>query len=100
MQYTFTHLLWNTSGSSDKIWGVIDLPSSQTFYNFWGRRGAKLTFKRYDRYQKLGTLAKNKQLSGYRAVTAAELVEHDPEFLIDFERQFVVATMFDNFHGS
>lgn len=35
---------WYKSNSSDKLWGVLKAPDG-TYYNFWCRRGAKMSFK-------------------------------------------------------
>ena len=39
----FEYIGWNTSGSSDKIWGIIS--AGENVYTFWGRRGKKYQFK-------------------------------------------------------
>lgn len=49
-----------SSLQSDKIWGALRIKSTGEFYTFWGRRGKKLQFKKYE--QKLhswGSVGRN-----------------------------------------
>ena len=102
MDYKVIRLAWCKTDKNDKIWGWIALGSEDDVgYNFWGRRGAKLTFKRYPRYSRdtLYALYESKIRKGYRDTTLAKLEAAEEGFTADFEKQFTLARMFDQFHG-
>lgn len=105
MDYRVIWLCWFKTDKNDKIWGCIALGSEDRVgYNFWGRRGAKLTFKRYPRYPRfsrepLYSLYQSKIRKGYEDTTLANLEAVGAGFTSDFEKQFTLARMFDKFHG-
>lgn len=100
--YNVIRVAWCKTDRNDKIWGWIALGSEDDVgYNFWGRRGAKLTFKRYPRWSRdtLYTLYYKKIDKGYDQTGFDVLERAGPGFINDFEKQFTLARMFDNFHG-
>lgn len=109
-QYTLHFVGWKKEGTSDKVWGYFSLPSNEkVFYTFWGRRGAKLTFKRYEgNYKRVGgswysseaeNLAFSKKRDGYVECPITHIEAHTPGFTNEFELQFVMNRMMNKFHG-
>lgn len=102
MAYQFKFFAWAKTESSDKVWGYFTIDAEATIYNFWGRRGKRMTFKRYDSYDlyKLIKLSHEKTEKGYREVTPdkASIDAISPGFIDEFEKQFVLAKLFQNYH--
>lgn len=91
--YQFKFLGWMKEGTSDKVWGYIKLESG-SYYNFWGRRGKTLRFKRHTghwRDWELDNLADKKLAKGYKKLTEAEIEVISPGFAEEFGSQFVMA---------
>ena len=91
--FKFLFLGWMKEGTHDKVWGYIKLDSG-SYYNFWGRRGKTLRFKRhpgtwsdYD----LRDLAQKKLDKGYLRMTEEALEVSTPGFGEEFGSQFVMA---------
>lgn len=106
-QYTILSFLWNNTDGHDKVWGYFQLSSDPTtYYNFWGRRGKKLTWKEYKEeprswrsYAKLKNLAAEKvRKGGYQEVAINQIEVTTPGFTDEFEKNFTLARLFDNFH--
>jgi hypothetical protein len=100
--------LWHHLDNHDKYWGWILLDT--TYYNFWGKRGAKKpTFKRYPGEvvgknimmpSKLRTLYFEKLNKGYKDYTDPVKIERFfPNFLKNFEIQLTMAKLVDDFHA-
>ncbi len=94
--YQFVFLGWMLEGTSDKVWGYIKL-NSGSYYNFWGRRGKTLRFKRHadsarqwNQYD-LTDLSRKKLDKGYKKLTEAEMEVISPGFAEEFGSQFVMA---------
>lgn len=92
---------WCREGRSDKVWGFIRVGGGSDLFNFWGRRGATLTWKRYAGSQRLtlDRLGRSKIGKGYTEVPIDEIEQHTPGFTDEFERNFVMARLMDRFHG-
>jgi hypothetical protein len=79
---------WNTEGTSDKVWGVIQRCDAKrtTKYNdrvyvFWGARGKSLQFKNDLWAQELQDLTvKKERRKGYRQISYYKLLEIWPDF--------------------
>jgi hypothetical protein len=118
--YTFEFLAWCDEKGSDKVWGYIRLRDDNEYlYNFWGRRGKKLTWKRYpfDRQhvfdgkhlcwralpltisQELESKGRQKLSKGYQQVDLNDIETATPGFTDEFENQFVLAKLFETYHG-
>lgn len=93
---------WCRQGNSDKVWGFIRVGDGSSLFNFWGRRGANLTWKRYEDRQRnvLDRLSREKVGKGYREVPIDQIELHTPGFTDEFERAFVMARLMDRFHGT
>jgi hypothetical protein len=117
-QYTILSFLWNNSEGHDKVWGYFKLSSDpHTYYNFWGARGKKLTWKEHKDGSvrrttagvsrshtaraliKLEDLARAKIRKGYQEVVISQIERVTPGFTDEFERNFTLARLFDNFHN-
>lgn len=115
MGYRFGFIGWCRNQKHDKIWGWIapddvlsqpieNIGDHEVFVNFWGRRGGKLTFKRYlgaYGYGALTALTNIKQTratDAYLEVTAEGLQRVTPDFIDQFERQLFKAKLFNQFH--
>lgn len=96
---------WYKDEASDKIWGYVSIGGDKTLYNFWGRRGKKMTFKLYDKpkysWQRgtLRRLAQSKLSKGYVEIEPDQVETVVPGFSSEFETQLFMAKLFDNFHG-
>lgn len=104
MNYEIRHLAWCKTEKNDKIWGWATFGSQKAIYNFWGVRGKKYTFKRYMDEWLLSDLAHGKEKAGrkngtYIAVDLAIIEQIIPNFHEEFTDQFMMAKLFDNFHG-
>lgn len=101
-KYTLHFVAWKKEGTSDKVWGFFSLPGSdRTFYSFWGRRGARLTFKQYknEHLYSMETMGRSKVREGYVECPITHIEAHTPGFTNEFELQFVMSRMMNKFHG-
>lgn len=96
----FTHIGWCKEGTSDKVWGVICLQESESFWSkgkyltFWGRRGAKLQTKILEgNFREVADSFRKKLRSGYTEVDKHHLDEVYPEFQQDLEKTAMWATL-------
>lgn len=90
-------------GTSDKVWGMIDLghselyphyPDARRFVTFWGARGKTLRSKVFDAdYYEADALYQAKERRGYVAVNKNRLDEVYPEFEEDLEKTAVWAML-------
>lgn len=98
---------WCSEGEHDKVWGWVSIGGDAVLYNFWGKRGAKLTFKRYQGKwgsQRLLRLSEQKtrpdRTNGtYAVVPISEIETALPGFHEEFMHQLALAKLFDDFHG-
>jgi hypothetical protein len=118
--YSFEFLAWCHEKGSDKVWGYIRLRDDNEYlYNFWGRRGKKLTWKRYafdgyyyynstlrqtvlgryDTCSELQMKGQQKLAKGYQQVDLNDIEAVTPGFTEEFESQFVLAKLFETYHG-
>ena len=101
---------WCHTEGHDKCWGWISIGEDRTLYNFWGARGKRYTFKKYQsptqRWDRniLENLSREKMTPGrktgtYERIDPAKVMEIVPNFEDEFEKQLALAKLFDNFHG-
>jgi len=93
----------------DKVWGWVSIGEDSKLYNFWGARGGKYTFKRYDKPDRWSRdsltalsrikMAPSRKSGTYRRIPADEVMQIVPNFSEEFEKQLALAKLFDNFHG-
>lgn len=114
--YEIKFFAWCKEGTSDKIWGYVEFknapeppagqrrwtwqrPEPGSVYNFWGRRGKHISFKRhfglYD-LENLESLARKKlHPSGdklpYKKIAIADIEKICPGFAEEFENQLLAA---------
>ena len=77
----------------DKIWGALNLNGEEV--TFWGKRGAKPTFKKPD--EDVWALIKKKRRK-YIPTTIEALEEAGPGFEDRFDEYLVAAQLGDAFH--
>ena len=89
-------------GTSDKVWVLINLSSSDNgviygtndYVAFWGRRGKKLQTKvTTDYVETLNKLISSKSKKGYRSISKENLDSVYPEFQTDLEQTAFWATL-------
>lgn len=91
--FTFMWVGWCKEDNHDKIWGYIKLNESGAYYNFWGRRGKTLRFKRHFGKWDLEDLTHAKRNKGYVMRTPQNMAAIWPNFEDDFATQFVMAKL-------
>lgn len=99
MGYRIEFFGWCSDEGHDKVWGWISLAHEADLFSFWGRRGGKLTWKRWTSESSLEALRDSKIRKGYRSVPIADIEAETPGFTHEFERAFMLCRMFDQFHG-
>jgi hypothetical protein len=125
MSYQINYFAWNNTDGHDKVWGYVTVGADESgyggqLYNFWGRRGGKLSFKEYgeanthhqsmwsrSRYvfesagtSALRTLQQQKEAKGYSPVAIPHIEAICGEGYIEsFEKQLTLAKLFENFRG-
>lgn len=105
--FTINFFGWCREGGHDKVWGFVTATHG-TLYNFWGRRGKSLTFKRYDGQwsdPKIKQLAANKTYKyrpsgAYQEVPVDQIETIAPGFTDEFTPQLVAAILFGKLHGN
>jgi len=104
MSYELETLLWDNSGSSDKIWGWVR--SGDNFFCFWGKRQVvdkdgltengkrpSLQFKMFKDARDLHKLCDTKTRKNYRYQNTEEVDNVVPGFTDFFESALVMARM-------
>lgn len=94
MSYEIIFIGWNYNEikNTDKIWGFVRVGSD--YFNFWGRRSKKLTFKYHgdvntsDIKYMLERLAIAKEKKGYKDFTN-NIEKIDENFYKNFERELL-----------
>lgn len=110
MAYKINTFLHCDQNGSDKIWGYVTLgePGCSRLYNFWGKRGKRLSFQEHDGTFENGYELRRKaeekcrpgRSSGvYREIPVAKIEELCPGWINDFEKQLTLAKLFENFRG-
>lgn len=105
----YVHIGWCNDGSSDKVWGIIQIgddfdnrewsdPKYYSYTNkyvtFWGRRGKKLQTKIWEGTPSGAEFEFNKKLDkGYKQVNKNCLDRVYPEFEQDLEKTAFWATL-------
>ena len=99
---------WNTTGTSDKVWGVIKqggAPVNQTsafrsyykplgiaegtkIYIFWGARGKSMSFKEDTMTYSVVNLKTSKEKKGYKEIDYKKLLEIWPDFEDTLSQRF------------
>jgi predicted DNA-binding WGR domain protein len=90
MDYRF--IGWCREGTSDKVWGVINLDKTSSVV-FWGRRGKKLQTKIDSDSWELNKLIRAKEKKGYVKVDKDHLDRVYPEFENDLQATTVWALL-------
>jgi len=98
---------WCHTEGHDKVWGYVSIGYDKHLYNFWGARGKRFSFKRYDNHwgkNTLADLARDKMRPGRKSGTYEKINPKDvmtiiPDFEEEFEKQLAMAKLLDNFHG-
>ncbi len=101
----FGTILWNTEGTSDKIWGYFyrptDIPSEPTWWNsptkasgwnvcvFWARRGKGMQFKADISGYDLNKLVESKLKKGYEEIGESKLMKIWPTFIEEAQEKLV-----------
>jgi hypothetical protein len=127
MSYKINYFGWNTEQDGptkhDKIWGYVtvggeDDGAGGKLYNFWGKRGARLTFKQHGEAGKVASpyrwqsdrdspgrreltrLQEAKAKKGYRSIPLGDIEAVCGDgFIVSFEKQLTLAKLFNKFHG-
>lgn len=105
MGYAINFFGWNNTDNHDKVWGYVTIGegSSAELYNFWGKRGKRLAFKKYPTgyasAQELRKLAEKKEDKGYRPYPVASIENVCEGFIEQFEKELTLAKLFNNFRG-
>lgn len=94
----FRFIGWCNEGKHDKIWGYLKVDGE--FVTFWGKRTAKLTFKRDRDYSNddCFTLAQKKRAKGYDTTSYEALCEMDPTFEDRFDSDLMLTMLGNTFH--
>lgn len=104
--YTVNFFGWCTDKGHDKVWGYVTLGSG-TLYNFWGKRGSKFTFQEHEGSFRDSHKLQKRAQEKVRPRANGRYVEIDvdridtviPGFHEEFEKQLMMAKLFDNFYG-
>jgi predicted DNA-binding WGR domain protein len=105
MSYAINFFGWNNTEGHDKVWGYVTIGEGSTaeLYNFWGKRGKRLAFKKfptgYGSAFELSKLSKKKAEKGYQEYSVAEIDKVCEGFIDQFEKELTLAKLFDNFRG-
>lgn len=79
---------WFKDAKSDKIWGI--LKSGNAYYNFWGKRGKRMQFKRTADINFC-----HKASKGYNELSLSQLEAIHPNFREEAESALVFKVMAD-----
>lgn len=101
MTITVNFFGWCSEGEHDKVWGFVTTEGG-TLYNFWGRRGKTLRFKKYEGSwgqkeleKKSREKVKPRPSGQYDEVEVSQIPNVVPGFLDELERDIAMAVMFD-----
>lgn len=92
----------------DKIWGWVTFGkgADRKVYNFWGRRGKRIKFKLNENAwgdAPLMAVTKRKmrprETGQYEDIAVERIEEVYPDFYNSFEKQLVLAKLFDRIRG-
>ena len=86
----FRFIGWCNEGNSDKIWTSFEAEGS--YYCAWGRRGAKLSFKKHPDVYSVNKVQRTKE-SRYKEVDQFLLFSIFPNFQDELEETLVMATL-------
>jgi len=92
MELSYKFIGWCKEGTSDKVWGAIQLEGRRAV-TFWGRRGKALQTKLVNDDWDLSKLVDQKRRKGYREVDRNGLDRVYPEFQEDLEKTAVWAIL-------
>ena len=107
MAYKIEFFGWCNEHGHDKIWGFVTIGDDQ-LYSFWGKRGAKLAFKKfntrwidaYDLHDQAEKKCRVRKTGSYHEVPVTSIERLVPNFFEQFENQLTLAKLFDNFRGT
>ncbi len=93
--YKIQWLGWNNQGSSDKVWGWLEMDDGRK-YCFWGRRGKTLQFKQHHSLYELQKLESEKERrKGYIFVRPEDYNQLVKDFLDKVEIYCMTAILSD-----
>lgn len=93
--YKVEWLGWNNQGTSDKIWGWLEMDDGRK-YCFWGRRGKALRFKQHHSLYELQKLEDVKERrNGYSFVRPENYDRLVKDFLDQVEIYCMTAILSD-----
>ena len=98
-EYKIVWIGWNYEGTSDKVWGYLQMADGR-YFSFWGRRGKTLRFKDFgnDHYsvQKLSTAKANaKPEKRYNFVDPVDYNRLVKDFVEELELHCMAAILSD-----
>src|SRR5579859_7519533 len=104
--YVLETFLWchDSAANHDKVWGYVTIASGddRKLYNFWGRRGKRMSFQRHSGIwgsHELLRRTEEKQrprVNGtYQAVVLDQIETVCPGFYDEFEKQLTLAKLFN-----
>lgn len=83
---------WCKNSSSDKLWGVLRAPDN-TYYNFWCRRGAKMSFKHTSNKK-----YRHKESKGYNSIDLVTLETIYPGFMDEANNTLILKILSGDVH--
>jgi len=92
MELSYKFIGWCKEGTSDKVWGAIQLEGRRAV-TFWGRRGKALQTKLVNDDWDLSKLVDQKRRKGYCEVNRTGLDRVYPGFQEDLEKTAVWAIL-------
>ena len=92
--YEIQWLGWNNQGTSDKIWGWLEMDDGRK-YCFWGRRGKTLQFKQHYHLDQIMIVEAQKGKRGYTFVGPENYNRLVKDFLDQVEIHCMTAILSD-----
>ena len=89
MDITFIFIGWCNEDNHDKLWIAFEVGGG--YYCAWGRRGAKLSFKKHTKYS-LETITRKKK-SSYNPVEKFVMYSMRPDFEEALQQELVFDTL-------
>lgn len=100
MSFEYGFIGWNTTGTSDKVWGYFYRPTTPSKYIskdlgwncciFWGARGKAMQFKASTTGHELSKLVSSKRKKGYVEIDPIKLDKIWPTFAYDAEGKLIM----------
>jgi hypothetical protein len=90
-EINFTFIGWCHTDGHDKVWVAFEIENS--YYCAWGRRDAKLSFKKHQSEYELNKLIHQKKSKGYEVVDSFLLFSIFPDFKQRVEEELLMKTL-------